>query len=63
MMLAQWYKDLYITRLFDNSGTMICDIKATCPEDSDYEMRKLRIKRREKWRLQTWGAMAKVRFI
>ena len=62
-MLAQWYKDTYQTRLFDNSGTMICDIQAARPEDSDYEMRTLRIKRREKWRKITWGAEAKVRFI
>jgi hypothetical protein len=62
-MLAQWYNDDYITRLFDKTGTMICDIQAPRPEDSDYEMRKLRIKRREKWRKWSWGAEAKVRFI
>ena len=62
-MTAQWYNDMYITRLFDNTGTMICDIQAPRAEDSDYEMRKLRIKRREKWQWREWGAEANVRFI
>jgi len=62
-MEAQAYNDGTL-RIFDRYGKMICDMKCKVPlkSEADKQLRRLRLKRREKWKDADWGSYAKIRF-
>lgn len=61
-MKAQWYNDLpKILRVFDGNIKLF-DAEAVTVGEADYKLRKLRMKRREKWKHYDWGAEANIRF-
>lgn len=62
-MLAEAYNDGTM-RLFDRNGWMICEMQITeqTEECADKQLRRLKLRRRTKWRVTSWGRKANMRF-
>ena len=62
-MEAQLYEE-GILRLFDGEGKKLCDMDITHPlkEESDKQLKRMRLRRRNKWTDYSWGSSAKIRF-
>ena len=63
-MLAQVYNevdDLSI-RIFDKNGLMLADVPLKTLDEADDALKRLRMKRRERWLNTDWGKEAKIRF-
>lgn len=63
-MLAQVYNEVnnLTMRIFDRNGLMIHDIPLEALEEADDALKRLRMRRRERWSNTDWGKQAKIRF-
>lgn len=63
-MIAQAYNKGEL-RILDRSGRMIAEVrlKASLKSCADVALRRLRMRRREKWQDCSWGSEAKIRFM
>ena len=65
-MLAQVYKDnddFSITMcIFDKDGLKLAEVLLDTSDEADDALKRLRMKRRERWNNLEWGKQAKIRF-
>lgn len=65
-MKAQAYYDYpMIVRIFNRFGKNIADLPLDGPtdEDADNALKQMRLRRRTKWTVASWGREAEVRFV